>query len=159
MITKQHVWPPPKSKNVFFGSSISKFTKIHIQPTTRIKKLLDAHPDDCMWKNTNPCNVSLDDTSESEEPVNTTMTTTSIRSEDNSNMTQESIGSTAISMSEEDNKTWYNTNEEYDSWHDAIETMDNYQEWVDPPTTDKSGCEFLIFMLCKFIYFMLLCAF
>ena len=37
--------------------------------------------------------------------------------------------------------------------------MDNYQEWVDPPTTDKSGCEFLISMLCKFIYFMLLCSF
>ena len=69
------------------------------------------------------------------------MTTTSIRSEDNSNMAQESIGSTSISMSKEDNETWYNTNnEEYDLWHDAIKTMDNYQEWVDPPTTDKTGC-------------------
>ena len=37
--------------------------------------------------------------------------------------------------------------------------MDNYQEWVDPPMTDKSGCEFLISMLCKFICFMLLCTF
>ena len=35
--------------------------------------------------------------------------------------------------------------------------MDNYQEWVDPPTTDNSGCEFLISMLCTFICFMLLC--
>ena len=81
MITEQHVWSPPKSKNLFFGSSISKFTKHHIRPTTREKKLLDAHPDDdCMWKNTDPCNISLDNTSEPEEPVNTTMTTTSIRS-------------------------------------------------------------------------------
>ena len=156
MITEQHV-RLPKSKNVFFGSSISKFTKHYIRPITRVKKLLDAHPDDdCMWKNTDPCIISFDNTSESEEPVNTTMTTTSIRSEDNSNMTQESIGSTAISMSEEDNKTWYNTNEEYDSWHDAIETMDNYQEWVDPPMTDKSGCQFPISMLGKIICFMLL---
>ena len=31
-------------------------------------------------------------------------------------------------MLEENNKTWYNINEEYDSWQDAAETMDNYQE-------------------------------
>ena len=95
MIPEQHFWPPPKNKNVFFGSSISKFTEIHIRPTTRVIKLLDAHPDDdCMWENTDLCNISLDNTSESEEPVNTTMTTTSIRSEDDSNVTQESIGTT-----------------------------------------------------------------
>ena len=95
MITEQHFRSPPESKNVFFGLSISKFTEHHIRPTTRVKKLLDAHPgDDCMWMNTDPCNVSLDDTSESEEPVNTTMTTTSIRSEDDSNVTHESIGTT-----------------------------------------------------------------
>ena len=117
----------PKSKNAIFESSIFMFTEHHVRPTTRTKKILDAHPDnDCIWKNTDPCNISLDDTRESEEPVNAIMTTTSIRSEDNFNMTQESIGSTAISMSEEDNETCYNTNEEYDSWHNAIETMDNY---------------------------------
>ena len=79
--------------------------------------------------------------------------------EDNSNMTQESIGVTATSMSEEDNTTWYKTIEEIDSWHDAIKTMDNYQEWVDPPTTKESGYEFLISMLYKFIYFTMFCAF
>ena len=68
--------------------------------------------DDCMRKNFDPYNIFLDDTSESEESVNTTMITTSIKSEDNSNMTQESIGSTAIFMSEDDNETWYNTNQE-----------------------------------------------
>ena len=72
-----------------------------------------------------------------EEPVNTTMTTASMMSEDNSIMTQEPISATATSMSEGDNETWYDTVEEYDSWHDAIETMDNYQEWVDPPTTEE----------------------
>ena len=92
-----------------------------------------------MWKNTNPLKISLDETSESEEPVNTTMTTPSIRSEGNSNVTQESISTTPTFMSEEKNKTWYDANEEYDSWHDAMETMDNYQEWVDLPVTDKSG--------------------
>ena len=46
-----------------------------------------------------------------------------------------------------------------DSWHDAIETMDKYQEWVDPPMTDKSGYQFLISMLCKIICFMLFCIF
>ena len=127
MITKQYVQQTPKSKNVFFGSSISKFTYHHVWPTTRVAKLLDAHPDDdCMWKNTDPCNGSLDDTSDSEEPVKSTMTTTSIRSEDNSNAIQESVATTPTFMSEENNEIWYNTNEEYDSWHDAIETMDNY---------------------------------
>ena len=28
----------------------------------------------------------------------------------------------------------YDTNEEYSLWHNAAETMDNYQEWIDPPT-------------------------
>ena len=95
MITEQHIRPPPKRKNVFSGLSISKFTEIHIQPT---------NPDyDCMQKNIDPCNVSLDGTSESEEPVNTTMTTISIRSEDNSNATQESIATTPTFTSEENN--------------------------------------------------------
>ena len=112
-----------------------------------------------MWKNTNPCNVSLDNTSDSEEPVNTTMTTTSIRSEDDSNATQDSVATTPTFMSEENNETWYDTNEEYDLWHNGIETMDNYQEWVDSPMTDKSGYQFLLSMLCNIICFMLLCTF
>ena len=37
-------------------------------------------------------------------------------------------------MLEENNKIWYNTNEEYDLWHNDAETMDNYQEWINPPT-------------------------
>ena len=45
-------------------------------------------------------------------------------------------------MSIEDDKTLYDASEEYDSWHEVAVTMDNYQEWVDPPTvlgdTDKT---------------------
>ena len=45
-------------------------------------------------------------------------------------------------MSIQDDKTWYDVSEEYDSWHDVKETMDNYQERVDLPTvlgdTDKT---------------------
>ena len=37
-------------------------------------------------------------------------------------------------MLEENNKTWYNTNEKYNSLHDAAETIDNYQEQINPPT-------------------------
>ena len=37
-------------------------------------------------------------------------------------------------MLEENNETWFNTNEEYNLWHDAAETMNNYQEWIDPST-------------------------
>ena len=87
-----------------------------------------------MWKNTNPCDVLLDNTSDSEEPVNSTMTTTPIGIEYNSKVTQDSVATTTIIMSAEYNKTWYNTNVEYDSWPNAAETMDNFQEWINPPT-------------------------
>ena len=185
MITEQHVCPTPKIKNVFFGSSISKFTKHHIWSTTRVKKLLHTHPEDnCMWNDTDPCEVYLYNTSDSEELGISTITITSIESEDNSNATQESVPTTTTFMLEENNKTWYDTNEEYDSWHNAIETMDNYQEWIDQPMTNpiikhidscihqgndhtnslkstiltpNSGWQSLHSMLHKVICFMLLC--
>ena len=37
-------------------------------------------------------------------------------------------------MSEENDEIWYDTNEEYNLWHNGTETIDNYQEWIDPPT-------------------------
>ena len=49
-------------------------------------------------------------------------------------MTQDSVATTTTTMSEENNKIWYDTNEEYDLWHITAETMDNYQEWINPPT-------------------------
>ena len=114
MFTKQHVWTAPKSKNIFFRSSISKFTKHHVWPTTtRVKKSIDAHPDnDCMWNNTDPCDVSLDNTSDIKEPVNSTTTPMSIKIGNNSNATQDSVATTTTIMLEENNKTWYDTNEE-----------------------------------------------
>ena len=36
-------------------------------------------------------------------------------------------------MSTKNNKIWYNANKEYDSWYKVVATMDNYQEWDDPP--------------------------
>ena len=104
--TEQHIWPATKIKNIFFGSSISKFTEHHFRPTTRVKKLLYTHRDeDCIWNNTDPCDVSLDDTSDSKEQVNSTTTPLTI-------------------MLEGNNEIWYDTNEEYDVWHDATKTMD-----------------------------------
>ena len=88
-----------KGKDVFFGSSISKFTKHHIWPATRVEKLLATHPDnDCIWNNTDPCDVSLDDTSDSKGPVSLdvtkgpvkpTTTPMSIEIDNNSNATQD----------------------------------------------------------------------
>ena len=114
------------------------------------------------------------------------MTTTWIGIEKNSNATQDSFTTTITIILEENNKTWYNTNEEYDSWHDAIETMDNHQDWVNPPMTNciidnidphihqgdehtnslkstiltpNSGWQFLHSMLYKIICCILLCKF
>ena len=57
-----------------------------------------------MWNNTDPCDISLDDTSDLEEPVNSTTTTMSIGTENISNATQDSVATTKTIMSEENNK-------------------------------------------------------
>ena len=72
-----------------------------------------------MTKNIDQCDVSLDNTSDSEEPVNSIMTATSIRIENNSKATQDSVATTTTFMLEENNKTWYDANEKCHSWHDA----------------------------------------
>ena len=59
-----------EDKDVFFGSSITRITKHHFRPATKVEQLLAAHPDDdIIWNNTDPCNVSLDDTSGTEDPA------------------------------------------------------------------------------------------
>ena len=103
-----------EDKDVFFGSSITRITKHHLQPATGVEQLLAAHPnDDVIWDNTDPCDVSLDDINGIEDPANM-------------DVTKESVATTTTPMSTEDDKTWYNANEEYDSWHEVAETMDNY---------------------------------
>ena len=115
--TEQHIWPAPKSKNACFGLSISIFTKHHVRQT-----------------NTDLYYLSLDNTSDSEGPVNSTMITTSTGIENNTKATKDSVVTITTIMLWENNETWYDTNEEYDSWHYAAETMDNYQEWINPFT-------------------------
>ena len=48
-------------------------------------------------------------------------------------VTKESTVTTTISMSINDDKPWFDAHEEFDLWYDTPETMDNYQEWDDPP--------------------------
>ena len=100
-----------KGKDVFFGSSISKFTEHHIWPATRVEKILAVH---CIWNNTDPCDVSLDDTSDSKGPVSidvtkgpakSTTTPMSIEIDNNSNATQDSVATTTTIILEENNET------------------------------------------------------
>ena len=49
-----------------------------------------------------PCDISLDDTSGTEDPANV-------------DVTKESVATTTTPMSTKDDETWYNANEEYDS--------------------------------------------
>ena len=75
------------------------FTKHPVRSTTRVKKIIDVHPDyDCMRKNIDPYDVSLDNTSDSEEPVNSTITTTPIGIENNFKATQESVSTITTIM-------------------------------------------------------------
>ena len=70
-ITKIHkVCSDSMGKDVYFGSSITRITKHYIRPATRVKELLAVHSDDdSIWNNTDPCDVSLDDTSDTKIPV------------------------------------------------------------------------------------------
>ena len=97
------------SKDVFFGSSITRITKHHIWPVTRVKELLAAHPDnDSIWNNIDPCDVSLDVTSDTrgpvsidvkKEPVKTTTTPMSIEIDHTTNVAQDSVATTTTPMS------------------------------------------------------------
>ena len=71
-----------------------------------------------------------------------TTTPMSIQDNNNMNVAQDSITARTLPMLIKDDKTWYDANEEYDSWYRVAETMNNYQEWGDPPIvlkdTDKT---------------------
>ena len=112
--------------DVFSSSWVTRITEHHFRPAMIVKQLLAAHPnDDTIWDNTDPCNVSLDDTSGIEGLANV-------------DVTKESVATTTTSMSTKDDKIWYNANKEYDSWHKVAKTMDNYQEWNDSPIIFKN---------------------
>ena len=110
-----------KDKNIFFGLQLSSITKHQFRPTTTVKQILATHLlDDAIWDNTNPCDVSLDDMSGTEDLVNI-------------DGTKESIATTTKLTSSVYDEIWYNTYAECDAWYNVPETMDNYQEWDNPP--------------------------
>ena len=43
----------------------------------------------------------------------------------------------AVSMSYEDDKSLFDVKNDFDLWHDASETLDNYDKWIKPPNTDN----------------------
>lgn len=60
-----------KDKNIFFGSQLSSITEHQFRPITTVKQILATHlMDDDIWDNTNPCDVSLDGTSGTEDLSN-----------------------------------------------------------------------------------------
>ena len=114
-----------EDKNVFFGQWITNITKHHFWPTAIVEQVLATHSiNDAILDTTNPCEVSLDDTNGTEALANI-------------DLTKESIATTTTPMSAIYNEIWYNAQEEWDSWHNILETMTGYQEWDDPPTILK----------------------
>ena len=81
--------------------------------------------------------------------------------------TKESITVTTALMSSVYDKILYNIREEYDSWHDVLETMNGYQEWNDPPniledtspnyefSSENIKPDFYIGNRCCFLYSMI----
>ena len=39
-----------------------------------------------------------------------------------------------VSMSHEDDESWFDAHEDFDLWHNTSETMDNYDKWDKPPS-------------------------
>ena len=114
-----------EGKDVLSGFSILRTTKHHIPPATKVEQLLATHPDDdSILNNTDPCDVSLDNTSDNKGPasidvikesVKVSITPTSIKIDNIINVAQDSITTTTTPMTIEDNETWYDDSEEYDS--------------------------------------------
>ena len=85
--------------DIFFGSWITKITKHRFWPTAIVQQLLAAHPiDDAIWDNTNPCNLSLDNTNDTAALANI-------------DVSKELIVTTTTSVSTKDDKIWYNAHE------------------------------------------------
>ena len=40
-----------------------------------------------------------------------------------------------ISMSHDNDESWFDAHENFDSWHNTSETMNNYDKWDEPPNT------------------------
>ena len=77
---------------MFFGSSITRINEYHIQPATKVEQLLAAHPDDdIIWNNTDPCDVSLDNISDTKDLASI-------------DVTKESVTATRIPMSTKSSK-------------------------------------------------------
>ena len=61
--------------DVFFGSRVTKITKHHFWPTTIIEQLLAAHSNnDDIWDNKNQCDVSLENSNDTEALANVHVT-------------------------------------------------------------------------------------
>ena len=105
-----------KDKNIFFGSRLSSITKHQFQPTTTVKQIIATYSmNDAIWGNTNPCDISLDNISGTEDLVNI-------------DGTKESIATTTTLTSSVYDEIWYDTHEKCDLWYDVPEIMDGYQE-------------------------------
>ena len=74
------VYTNSEDKDVFFWSSITRITEHHIRPATKIEQLLATHPDhDIIWNNTEPCDVSLDNTSDTKDLASIDVTKESVK--------------------------------------------------------------------------------
>ena len=40
-----------------------------------------------------------------------------------------------ISISHDDDESWFDAHKDFDLWHDTLETMDNYDKWDKPANT------------------------
>ena len=118
--------------NVLFGSWVTKITEHHFWPTLFVKELLSAHPtDDAIWDNTNTCNISFN-TEDNAEII------TSIHITKESTFTcykfdSQDLLPVTVSMSHDDDDSWFDAHKDFDLWHNTSKPMDNYNEWDQPP--------------------------
>ena len=120
---------------LLFSSCVVKITGHNFWPLQSVEEWLAAHPTyDAIWDHTNPCDVSIDSVDNAEIITNSHIMEESVstcRKSDSPELLQ-----VVVSMSYEDDKSWFDAYEDIDSWYDASETLDKYDKWNKPPNTD-----------------------
>ena len=84
-----------------------------------------------LWDNTNPCDVSFDIVDDAE--ITTSIYITNKSTYDCRKLDYLDPVKVTTSVSQDNDKPWLDAQEDFDSWYDTSETMNDYNKWYKPP--------------------------
>ena len=110
--------------DLLFGSRVAKIIEPNFRPIRSVEELLAVHTfDDPILDHTDPCNVSID-TVDNAEIITSSHIMEELIYACHKFDSQELLPVT-VSMSHDDDESWFDVHKDFDSWHDTSETMDN----------------------------------